>query len=90
MKEGTKKEKETHTIFISKPNPLAATVWNTLRSHQCQHLNTFYQTKKGICDNYSEEKQHLLHQLTTKSIKHQVKSEVIELADGNSGDGFHW
>lgn len=45
--------------------------------------------KKGICDNYSEEKQHLLHQLTTKSIKHQVKSTVIELAKGNVGNGFH-
>lgn len=46
MKEGTKKEKETHKIFISKPKPLAATVWNTLRSRQCQHLNTFYEKKK--------------------------------------------
>lgn len=46
MKEGTKKGKETHKIFISKPKPLAAAVWNTLRSHQCQHLNTFYQ-KQG-------------------------------------------
>lgn len=41
-----KKGKETHKIFISKPKPLAAAVWNTLRSHQCQHLNTFYQ-KQG-------------------------------------------
>lgn len=49
----------------------------------------FLSKKKGICDNYSEEKQHLLHQITTKSIKHQAKSRVIELAQGNSGDGFH-
>lgn len=34
----------------------------------------FYQKKKGICRNYSEEKKTFIASTTTKSIKHQVES----------------